>query len=91
MDDIGDGTAGDPITGAVEINIIRATTDPDEFNEFVFPQFKTGIISSKDLAIQSLKNSAVDDFNDYNCSFLKGQKHILLSADTLNAAEEMTG
>ena len=91
MDDIGNGTIGDPITGAVEIDIIRATPDRDEFIEFVFPQFKAGVVSSKDRAIQSLRNSAVDEFNDYQCSFLNGQKHTLYSVDTLNAAEEMTG
>ena len=94
MDDIGNGTIGDGVTGAVEIDIIRATTDRDEFIEFVFPQFKTvslRVVSSKGRAVESLRSSAVDEFNDYQCSFLKGQKHTLYSVDTLNAAEEMTG
>ena len=91
MDDIGNRAIGDLVTGAVEIDIIRATTDRDEFIEFVFPQFKTGVLSSKDRAIQSLRNSAVDEFNDYQCSLIKGLKHTLYSVDTLNAAEEMTG
>ena len=71
----GNGTAGNPDTGAAKIKTIAATTDRDEFTEFVFPHFKTVVIDTRNRGLQSIINYAVDEFNDYIGSFLTGEKH----------------
>ena len=67
------------------------TTDVDEWIRFVFPEYKSGTLSTENGALLTLRNLVVDELNGNIADYLKSGKMTLYSVDSLNVAEETAG
>ena len=77
--------------GKVVLSMVRATTDEEEYFDFVYPNLDEGKACATGVALLTLRNMDVDKMNEAVCERLKGTSTSLFSHDELDASTEHAG
>ena len=90
VDKISNGTLETNEDGKVILELIKTTTDSDEWTRFVYPDIPHVDPSTKAKALLTLFNKEVDKQNENICDVLTGEYKTLYSHDELNESSDIS-
>ena len=91
VDHVANGTHECDASGRLVIKMVKATTNVQEFINFVYPDLEKGIACTDGMALLTLRNAEVDLMNDKVTSSLKGAFTSLFSQNELDTSTEHAG